>query len=189
MQNLDVVVSCTYMYRINELILQKRPYYHTQDLAVIWGITNKNTLYKTISRHLKRGVLRSVQKGFYVTVPLDQIDATELGTAYLHTFAYLSTESVLAASGIINQNPEAITLVSSVSKNFKLGEKTYKVRKLKDQFLLNDQGLINKGSYLVASPARAVADLLHFDPKYYLDNKNLVNSTEMAKIQREVYGV
>ena len=189
MQSSDVVVSCTYMYRINELILQKRPYYHTQDLAVIWGITNKNTLYKTISRHLKRGVLRSVHKGFYVTVPLDQIDPVEIGIAFLHAFAYLSTESVLSAAGVINQNPEAITLASSVYKSFKLGDKLYKVRKLKDKYLLNDQGLVSKNGYLAASSERAAADLLHFDPKYYLDNKKLLDWSAVTKIQREVYGL
>ena len=177
------------MYRINELILQKRPYYHTQDLAVIWGITNKNTLYKTISRHLKRGILRPVHKGFYSTLPIGQLDPVALGIAFLHTFSYLSTESVLSAAGVINQNPEAITFVSSVSRNFELGDNSYKVRKMKDQYLLNDRGLINKGNYMAAGTERAAADLLYFDPKYYFDNRNLADWNEVNKIQKEVYGL
>ncbi len=175
------------MYRIKELLQQKRPYYHTQDLAVAWDISNRNTLYKTISRYIKSGVLRPVHKGFYTTVPLDQIDPVKLGIGYLHTFAYLSTESILAKSGILNQNPQALTLVSSVSKTFNLGGRLYKVRRLASEVLFNDLGLIKMDDYLEASPERAAADLLHFNPKYFIDNKSLVNWDIVEKIQREVY--
>lgn len=170
-------------------MLQNRPYYHTQDLAVIWGISNKNTLYKTISRYLKNGVLRSVYKGFYNTVPLEQLDPVELGLASLHTFAYLSTESVLAAAGVINQNPTAITLISSVSKNFKIGDNIYKARQLKGQNLFIDLGLVDKSGYFVATPERAAADLLYFDPKYFIDNKELLNWSQVIQIRKEVYGL
>lgn len=175
------------MYRIKELLRQKKPYYHTQDLAVAWGINNRNTLYKTISRYIKGGVLKPAHKGFYTTLSLDEIDPVELGVGFLHTFAYLSCESILAAGGIINQNPEGLTLVSSVSKTFNLAGRAYKVRRLSDEFLANNLGLVKKGDHFEASPERAVADLLYYNPKYFIDNKSLVDWVKVKAVQKEVY--
>lgn len=175
------------MYRIKELLQQKMPYYHTQDLAVAWGISNRNTLYKTVSRYIKRGILIPVHKGFYTTLPLSQIDPVELGLGYLHTFSYFSLEAVLSKNGIINQNPQAITLISSISKTFNLGGRVYRVRRLANKFLFNDLGLIKKSGYFEASPERAVADILYYDHKYFIDNKSLVNWDTVTKIKQEVY--
>ena len=40
------------MYKIDVLLKQDQKVFHTQDLALLWGIINKNTLYTTIKRYL-----------------------------------------------------------------------------------------------------------------------------------------
>jgi len=44
------------MYRINELIKLDRKIFHSNDLAIAWGISNKNTLYTTIKRYVQKGI-------------------------------------------------------------------------------------------------------------------------------------
>ena len=62
------------MYRINNLLKQKNELYQTQDLGLVWGIAKRNTLYTTIKRYEQRGILIPIHKGFYSTIPLDQIN-------------------------------------------------------------------------------------------------------------------
>ncbi|KKS31277.1 MAG: Formate-tetrahydrofolate ligase, partial [Candidatus Amesbacteria bacterium GW2011_GWA2_42_12] len=100
------------MYRISELIKLDRKLYHTQDLAILWKISNKNTLYTTVKRYVKKGILFQVYKGLYSTIPLPQLNPLELGKAIIHDYTYLTNESVLAQFGIINQISNSYTFVA-----------------------------------------------------------------------------
>ncbi|HIP71370.1 MAG TPA: hypothetical protein EYH05_08255 [Anaerolineae bacterium] len=174
------------MYRITKLYQQPKTLFHTQDLALLWGIENKNTLYTTISRYVKKGILYRIHKGFYATKPLTELDPVELGIGYLHTFAYLSCETILFRHGIINQPPACITLVSAKSARFTIGQNHYLARQMKAEYLFNPAGIARTPQYQTASVARAVADMLYFNPGYYFDVPNLVDWDEVARIQEQV---
>lgn len=182
------------MYSLNQpkldkksiLLKQDRKIFHTNDLALLWDITNKNTLYTTIKRYKKSGTLIPIHKGFYSVIPLSQVDPITLGIAFLHRYAYLSTESILAREGVIAQSISAITFISNTSKRFKLQDTHYLVRQMTDQYLYNTGGIIKKNHHHEATLERAVADLLYYNPNYYFDNKNLVDWDKVKKIQKEV---
>ena len=174
------------MYRIDKLLKQKNELFHTQDLGLVWGIANRNTLYTTIKRYVQRGILIPIHKGFYSTIPLDQINPFKLAMSYIHGFAYVSCETVLVKEGIIFQKTNYLTLVSDVSKKFTLAGNSFWVRKMKDESLYNDCGIINADGIKTASPERAVADILYFNPNFYFDNKKPVDWKKVKKIQKEV---
>jgi len=168
------------------LLKQDRKLFHTNDLALLWGITNKNTLYTTIRRYKQRGILIPIHKGFYSVVPLAELDPIVLGVSYLHNFAYLSTETVLAREGVVAQTIPAITFVSSISRKFELIGNYYVVRKMKKEFLHNDLGITQKDNYQEATVERAVVDLLYFNPRYYFDNRELIDWEKVKHIRKEV---
>ncbi len=173
------------MYRINILLKQKRKLFHTRDLALLWGNPAPNTLYTTIKRYVQKGILISVHKGFYSVMPLSKIDPVALGISYIHTYAYLSLESILIKEGIMFQAGENITLVSNVSKKFSVGSNKYLVRRMKDEFLYNTSGII--GNYIrKATPERAVADMLYFNPSFHFDNPKAIDWQKVKQIQKEV---
>lgn len=182
------------MYRINNrdrtklgiLLKQEKKIFHTHDLAILWGITNRNTLYTTIKRYVKKGILLPIHKGFYVTVELERLDPVELGIGYLHQYAYLSTESVLVKEGIITQEIGYITLVSSTSRKFQIANYSYLVRQMKENFLYQSIGIVLKNGYQTATRERAVADLLYFNPHYHLDGRQLIDWEKVNFIQKEV---
>lgn len=174
------------MYRINELLKLDRKLYHTQDLALLWGVTNKNTLYTAIKRYVKRGILVSVYKGLYSTVPLDQLNPLELGKAIIHNYTYLTNESVLNQLGVINQISHGYTFVAKKSQTVDVGGLTFFYRKLKDNYLLNPIGVIDNNGILTASLERAVADMLYFDPLYHFDLPENINWKKVKQIQKEV---
>ena len=155
------------MYRINELLKLDRKIYHTNDLAIIWGITNKNTLYTTIKRYIQKGVLIPIYKGLYSTIPLSQLNPLELGKSIIHRYTYLSTESVLVQAGVIFQAIYSYTFVTDRTQTVSVGPVSFLFRKLKDEYLHNPAGITIQNGVFVAATERAAADLLYFNPKYH----------------------
>lgn len=174
------------MYRINELLKLDRKLFHTRDLALLWNIRDDNTLYTQIKRYVDKGILLPIHKGFYATVPLETIDPLELGINALHRYAYVSCEFILAKEGVIFQHSPLITLVSSVSRNFTLTTYQYHVRMLNNRYLYNDCGIESAGNYRKASIERSVADLLYFNPRFHIDNREGINWKKVATIRNEV---
>jgi predicted transcriptional regulator of viral defense system len=174
------------MYRINELIKLERKIYHSNDLAILWHITNKNTLYTTIKRYVQKGVLVSIYKGLYSTLPLSQLDPLDLGKAIIHRYTYLSTESVLAQAGVIAQPTYVYTFVSSLPKKVSVENWSYLFRQLKPEFLYNPIGISDQNGVLVASAERAAADLLYFNPRYHFDVPESIDRKQVEFIQKEI---
>jgi len=174
------------MYKIDKLLKQKQSLFHTRDLALLWEISNNNTLYTTIKRYLKKGVLIPIYKGFYSTISLDKIDPLTLGFSYLHRFSYLSCETILIKEGVIFQKESYLTFVSNLSKKFTIANYSFLVRKLKEEFLFNPFGIEKKENIFVATLERAVADLLYLNPYFHFDNKKIIKWNGVKKIQKEV---
>ncbi|KKQ91607.1 MAG: hypothetical protein UT58_C0018G0002 [Microgenomates group bacterium GW2011_GWC1_39_7b] len=161
------------MYKIDkqtQLLRSTQNLFHTQDLALLWGVSNRNTLYTTIKRYVQNGILIPVVKGLYSKIPLDQINQYALGTALIHRFCYVSCETVLSNTGVINQEIIPITFVSSISTKIEFNGTLFIYRKLKPEILFNPDGVEKGEGYFIASKKRAISDMLYFNPRYYLDN-------------------
>lgn len=161
--------------------------FHADDLANLWGIANKNTLHVTLKRYVDQGLFFRVYKGFYSLKPISQVDPLLLGQKAIHGYAYVSTETVLAEKGIIQQSQNAITFVSLRTKRFSIGSNRYFSRTLADKFLYQTSGILTKENGLrVATVERAVADLLYFNPRVHLDGVHLVDLEKMTALQKEL---
>lgn len=174
------------MYKINKLLKLDEKLWHTNDLALLWNTTNRNTLYTGIKRYVEKGILIPVHKGLYSTVPLAQLDPVKLGVSILHNYCYVSTESILARNGIISQVVYAITFVSSVSRKFSIAGGEYVSRRMSPRFLYQTAGIKIENGILMATVSRAVADMLYFDPHYHFDADDTIDWDQVKQIQREV---
>lgn len=170
--------------KLNALLKSPNNLFYTKDLSLLWGVANKNTLYTTIKRYIRKGILLRIKKGFYSKVPLNEIDPIKLGMAFLHSFCYLSTETILFQKGVISQPVSFITLISDKSQKFKIKDNSYLSRQLKDRFLFNETGIEKKNGIKQASLERAVADMLYFNPSYYFDVPNLINWKKVKEIRK-----
>lgn len=174
------------MYRISELIRLDRKLFHTNDLAILWGIADKHNLYMTISRYIDRGILFPVYKGLYSTVPLTSLDPLQLGQAIIHRYTYLTTESILSQAGIISQIVYDYTFAAELSRRATVGQWSFRFRKLKDDYLYNPAGIVTQNGVFVATVERAVADMLYFNPKYHFDVSQSIDFDKVRLIQKEV---
>lgn len=158
------------MYRLDTLIKNNRKLFHTQDLALLWKISDRNTLYTTIKRYVAKGILIAIHKGLYSTLEISKLNPAELAVAIIHDYAYVSCETILARNGIIVQEVNALTLVSRKSARFKAGNISILVRKMKDDLLYNSEGIVRVGNIFEATPKRAMVDMRYYVPKYHFDN-------------------
>src|ERR1035437_8090608 len=92
--------------------------FHIDDLANIWGISNKHNLKITLFRYVKAGILKRIYRGLYSIKDLNDIDPRLIGIKAIHAPAYISCETVLFDHGIINQLSQSISIVCGYSKRF-----------------------------------------------------------------------
>lgn len=170
--------------RVALLASTGRLLFHEGDLAALFGVTNANTVRVTLHRLAQAGVLHRIQRGLYSIVPPESIDPVTLGGALLHRFCYLTTESVLQREGYILQDIGAVTFVSAASLRRQILGHRIVSRRLHPRFLHNHCGLELCGGVLQATPERAIADMLYFDPWYHFDRP--VDWARVAALQRAV---
>lgn len=175
------------MNRFAELARLGEVVFHTDDLANLWRITNKNTLYTAIKRYINQGLLFRIHKGFYAIKPVAQIDPLLVGLKALHGYGYVSTETILAEQGLIQQQVPAITLVARETRRFAIGAQEYYARKLADKFLYQSTGVVaGENGVRKATRERACADLLYFNRRAYFDAGHLVDWAKVRALQIEL---
>src|SRR3989338_4017322 len=171
--------------KIKQLANSGEVFFRDTDLAVLWNITNKNTLYTTIKRYVRTGALERVKHGIYSLKGFDAAHSDALGVKVIHSYCYISAETVLEREGLLKPKVHRTTFVGASSKKFSVRDCSFAVRKMKDEFLYNTIGIYRKGGVNYASVPRAVADILYFNPRYYFDagSQNGIDWKEVAKIQ------
>lgn len=168
------------------LLEQDKRIFTTSDLAVLWGIENKNTLWVTINRYTSRNILYRISKGLYATVSLDKINKYELGCAISGFLSYVSAETVLQEAGIITQNVTKVTLFGRKKKEFEVSGVRYLCRYLNEKYLLNRIGISDSERFSIATQERAIVDILHINSKYYFDNKLAIDINKVNLLSKEV---
>lgn len=158
--------------------------FHTSDLANLWSIYDKNTLYTTLKRYTGAGLIYRVYKGLYSSIPPSKLDPYQLAIGAIHGYCYISTETVLFNKGLINQSPSTVNIVSAKSITLKIMDIKIKSRRLKDIFLYNPAGISEENGIRVATPMRAIADTLYFNGKYHFDRK--IDWKKVMQMQKEV---
>lgn len=154
----------------------------TAELAILWKIENKNVLWVTINRAIKKSYLRSIQRGVY-SVPNKKVDVFELA-GKLKKQSYISFETVLAQSGVIFQWHNEITSASNKNSEIKNDYGNFAYKKIPESALLNNAGIINKGAYFIASAERALCDKIYKDGLSYFDDLSVIDTDKALEISK-----
>jgi hypothetical protein len=160
----------------NDLVLtiykDNRTVFRLNDIAMIAGETNFQSLNKKLNYYVHTGKLQNPRRGLYAKP--DYLPEELACTIY--TPSYISLEYVLQKAGIVFQYDPRITSVSYLSRNIEVDNKEYRFRKVKGSVLVNTMGVIGQDNQVnIASPERAFLDLVYLEKEYYFDNLNPLN--------------
>ncbi len=171
---------------LQKLTLQNKRVFGNSELALLWGITNKNTLRTTLARYQKRGMLFRLYTGIYSVLPIAKLNLYEIGCAIAGPLSYISCETILSTEGFINQPIYTITLMGKKRKEFLINNQKYLCRYLNPRFLINRLDILQKNGYSIASPLRASVDLKRVQPNYHLDGASQINQKDLTKLQKQL---
>ena len=150
-----------------------------KEILMTVGPISSALLKRRLHYYVQKGQLYSVRKGFYAKDK--NYDRRELATK-IFTPAYISFETVLLDAGVIFQYYSTIFVASYQSKTIMCDGQEYSYRKLKDVLLVDTTGVENRGNYFIASPERALLDILYLNKNYYVDNLSALNLDKLLSI-------
>lgn len=133
-----------------------KPYFTVADLEKILGL-KRDSLYVTLNRLVKAGVLIKLRRGVYQ--PEFQVASLEKVANELYYPSYLSFESALSVYGILSQIPYTLIFATiKRSKKLLLAGREVDYRQLKKDYFF---GYILKNGIYIAEPEKAVLDQLY----------------------------
>jgi predicted transcriptional regulator of viral defense system len=137
-----------------------KPYYTLSDLEKILNI-KKNSLYVTLNRLVKNGVLIRLKRGIYE--PEFKEPELEKTANELYYPSYLSFETALSRYGIISQIPYSLTFATfRKSKKTLLMGREIEYRQVKKDYFF---GYILDNGVYIAEPEKALLDQLYMMSK------------------------
>jgi hypothetical protein len=156
----------TILYGSNQTV------FTSMEIAILTGEKDSNRLKSKLAYYAKTEKLIRLRRGIFAKN--EAYEKKELAVR-IFTPAYISFETVLAKEGVIFQYYESIFIASYLSRSLKFKENKFTYRKLKDEVLISQKGLINRGTYFEASKERAFLDMLYLFGDYYLDNPEAID--------------
>lgn len=158
--------SIAKLYKIPKKILTNK------DLSLVWQEKDAKKLKSKTAYYVKQGALIRLSRGIFAKDK--NYNPKELATS-IYAPSYISFETVLREAGIIFQYYETVFVATKWTRNLKIDNRTFTLRKIKDAVLYNPEGIIQNDTYSIATPERAFLDMLYLFPNYYFDNLNSLN--------------
>jgi len=132
------------------------------DLALLFKIGNRQTLYKKIQRLESTGIVEKLIKGKYLFKFNEVTDYTIAN--YLYAPSYISLESALSHYSIITGFPYSITSITvNKPRVLRCRNKEFSYSQISSPFYF---GVVkNTGGFLIADPEKALLDYIYFGTK------------------------
>ena len=168
------------------LILLRSPstVFTTRDVALLWSEPDADIVKRKLYRYHKTGKIYAIRKGIYAKDK--NYNKFELANK-IFTPSYISFETVLAKAGVIFQYYERIFLASYLSLEIKVDCQTYVYMKIKDSILTDLTGIEKTDGFYIASPERALLDVIYLNKDYYFDHLDNIDWEKAEKIL-PIYG-
>lgn len=162
-----------------DLMRLKNTIFTTKDVSLFWNEPRVDFVRKKLYRYLKSGKIKSVRKGIYAKDK--NYNKYELASK-IFTPAYISFETVLAKAGVIFQFYGQIFVASYLTRELTIDGQNYSFKKIKDSILTNRIGIETKDNYFIASPERALLDIVYLNKDYHFDNLANINWDKVLEI-------
>ena len=153
------------------------------DLAVRWNMPDRPRLARLANYYVRAGRLHSVHNGVYA---LRSEYSPHEAAIKLFPPAYISFTTALALHGAHFQYERDIHAMAGASKRITLANgQTYVYHQLKDEALLNREGVEKTDGYWLSSLERAICDTSYLVPGFpfeHIDRADPGKLRELARI-------
>lgn len=161
------------------LYKQPQTVFTMKDISLTFPDIPYANLKKRMSDFSKSKAIKKLRRGIYAK---DKFEPLELANK-LYAPSYISLETVLVKAAMIFQYYETIFAISYLTRTVQVGDQTIVYRKIKNQILLNKQGVEEKNGVMIASPERAFLDVVFLYRDYYIDNLDPLNWEKVMELK------
>ncbi len=154
------------------LYKDKRTVFTFQEIAMLVNEPDFAKLKQRVNYFVQTNRIKNLRRGIYAK---ENYSAEELACKIFKP-SYISLEYVLQKAGIIFQYDSGISGISYLSRSLVIDGNTIVFRKLKNEILYNSKGIImNDKGVSIATPERALLDLLYLNKEFYFDLTKSIN--------------
>ena len=155
-----------------------RTAFNTKSVALLLNEKREVSLTKKLNYYVRKGLLLNPRKGIYAKKGVNFEELAGL----VFVPSYISLEYVLQKGGVIFQYNSSITSVSYLSREIEMCGKTYRYSQIKKEILYNFEGIERHDNINIATPERALLDMMYLHSECYFDNLNAVNKRQVMKL-------
>jgi predicted transcriptional regulator of viral defense system len=168
--------------KMETLLLNNQTVFTVDDLAVLWEVQDRSKLWENIKYYLRRGRLKSIQRGIYAIS--DDYSSLEAGIK-IFSPAYISYITALSIHGAFYQYSDEIHLMARASKTIELPNGQVIIyHQTKDEILLNLEGITKVEGYWLASLERAICDTSYLVPSFVFEYMNQADPDELLRLSK-----
>lgn len=144
------------MELLKELASTGKDFFTVPDLEKVTGL-DRQSLYVTLHRLLRRGAIERVMRGIYI-VPGSGARVERIA-GQLHFPCYLSFESALSRLGVLNLVPYSLTFATTnKTRTVEMLGRRVDYRHMKKELF---SGFYPSDGYYMAKPEKALLDLIY----------------------------
>lgn len=167
------------MKYLKTLIESNNTVFTTSELKFLFNIKNSSLLNMNLQTMNKQNIIHNLWYGIWT---LNNYDKLELWSK-LRKNSYISLEYVLQKNGIIFQSyDKTITLVGSNTFTKEIDGLTFEYHKIKPSILTNPLWLVYTWKYYIATPERAVCDMIYLYKNINFDNIKSLDTELLSEL-------
>lgn len=139
---------------------QSSPFVSLHDIQRLFHIQNQHLVYSMTKRLVAAKVLDRIANGLFIMKGA-AVNEFEMANS-MYTPSYVSLESALSFYGILSQFPYTVTSMTTKKTKTLTYRKSYEYAHISSSLYW---GFIKKDAFLIATPEKALIDLLYFASK------------------------
>jgi hypothetical protein len=164
---------------LSKLLRSDKTVFSFSDIILSWKEMDTSSAIARVSYYVKNSQLIRLRRGLYAKD--NDYNKYELATKICIP-SYVSFETVLRNAGAIFQWYDSIFIASYKTKEIEIDKQKYCFKTIKPEILTNSLGIINEGNYHIASPERALLDILYLNQDYYFDSLSVFDWEKVHEI-------
>lgn len=154
--------------------------FSVKELSIIFPKINYQSLKDRLSYAVETNKLIHLRKGIYAKTNFKPYELANK----IYTPSYISLETVLKNEGIIFQEYKSIFVVSYLTRKIIASNFEIYYRKIKNEILLNRQGIEEKDNYFIALKERAFLDAIFLYKNYHFDNLKPIDWKKVEELKK-----